>query len=292
MRNNLSKVLVIGLVAVGLASAGWALAMPLGASDADDEAATSPDALEGAKSELSERRIDDSGLGAAELFVEANGFYAQGAYEQAIALYQEILGSAGESGYVYFNLGNAFLRNGELGRAIASYLRGRRSLPRDEDVEANLQFARSSTKDAIEPPGPSPLFATLFFWHFGLSTSEMLRLLLVLNGLFWTTCVARLFYRDSEVLRWTFMVILVLLVGAGSSAATSVLAPRSVAVVIPQEIEVHTGPSVESVVRFKVHAGTELRIEDSQEGWLRIALPTGEQGWIERSWAEIVAGVG
>jgi hypothetical protein len=42
------------------------------------------------------------------------------------------------------------------------------------------------------------------------------------------------------------------------------------------------------VVRFKLHAGTELRIRDSRDGWLRIGLPDGQQGWIETAWAEQV----
>lgn len=233
-------------------------------------------------------RDDDSPVEFVEVFVEANSLYEQGTYDQAIEHYQAIVDGGAAGGQVYFNLGNSYLRNGELGKAVASYLRSRRLLPREEDVQANLGFARSSSKDAIDPPDPAPLLEALFFWHYGLSREEVLRLFVALNWLFWSTCVARLFWGRSETLRWTFMVLLILLLAIGGSAAASLLAPGSVAVVIPQEIDAHTGPSGDSVIRFKLHAGTELRIEAARDGWLRVVLPTGEQGWIDRSWAEVV----
>ncbi len=66
------------------------------------------------------------------------------------------------------------------------------------------------------------------------------------------------------------------------------LEPTRVAVVLPREIEARAGNQKESVVRFKLHAGSEVLVRDQSEGWLRIALPSGEQGWIEASQAEVV----
>jgi tetratricopeptide (TPR) repeat protein len=296
MKWLVGKLAVIGLLAFQLAGPDRALAKennePLQAArfEGGDKfsASQSAGAAVDAGSSASKGRLIEAELGSAELFVAANSLYEQGNYEKAIELYEGGLARGAEGAYVHFNLGNAFLRNGELGKAIGSYLRSRRDLPREEDVRANLKFARNSTKDAIDPPDPSPLLATLFFWHYGLSRTEVLRLLVGMNFLFWAIWSARLFFGGSEVLRWAFMLFLALLIAVGGSAATSAFASGRVAVIIPQEVEAHTGPSADSVVRFKLHAGTELRIQDSQDGWLRVALPTGEQGWIDRGWADIV----
>jgi hypothetical protein len=44
------------------------------------------------------------------------------------------------------------------------------------------------------------------------------------------------------------------------------------------------------VVRFKLHAGTEVKVKDRRPGWLRIVLPDGQQGWVEEQWTELVEG--
>ena len=224
----------------------------------------------------------------AELFVDANQAYEQGDYSQAIAGYEQLLtqGTAGSG--VHYNLGNAYLRNGELGRAIAQLRRSRNLSPRDGDIRANLAFARQTTRDANAPPEPSPVLSTLLFWHYGLSRAELAATLVVVNILFWGVAAVRLYRRDSEVLRWVSIGLLVLLVAVAGSVAAHRWIDRPVAVIVPQEIDTFAAPDSDSVVRFKLHAGTEVPIKDAREGWWRIALPDGQQAWIERQWTEVV----
>ncbi len=225
-----------------------------------------------------------------ELFVNANAAYEAADHEKAIRLYSRLLEEGFENGRLLYNLGNAYLRNGELGSAIACYRASRRLLPRDQDVRANLAFARKSTKDAISPPEPSALLSTLFFWHYGLSPSELTATVLLLNVLFWGLWTVRIFRWDSELLRWLFILLLVLLVATGASLVGHRLFSTQVAVILPQQIGAHTAPDPDSVVRFKLHAGTEVEVEDRRVGWLRIRLPDGQQGWIDAAWAEVVKG--
>jgi Tetratricopeptide repeat len=222
-----------------------------------------------------------------ELFLQANSAYEAGDYPRAVRAYEELLSRGVVDGHLYYDLGNAYLRNGELGRAVAAYRRSRALLPRDQDVAANLAFARKSTQDALAPPEPSPIATTLFFWHYGLSRSECLRLVVVANALLWLTLAARLFRRRSEVLRWTSWALIVVVVATGASLAVRTLAPRRVAVIVPQEIDAHAGTRADTVVRFKLHAGTEVAVAGERDGWLRIALPDGQQGWIDAQHAEV-----
>ena len=50
---------------------------------------------------------------------------------------------------VYFNLGNAFFKQGQIGRAIAAYHSAQTVDPRDPDVRANLGFARERWKATL-----------------------------------------------------------------------------------------------------------------------------------------------
>jgi tetratricopeptide (TPR) repeat protein len=224
----------------------------------------------------------------AELWIESNRAYEEGRYPVAAAGYQELVDRGLDGGWVLYNLGNARLRNGELGRAVAAYRAASARLPRNGDVEANLAFARQSARDAIAPPAPSVALRTLFFWHFGLSRAELVDLLLICNVLFWTLLSVRLFLRRSEVLQWALTAILVVTVALGASVALRGLAPARIAVVAASEVDAHSGTGEDTVVRFQLHAGSELRWVEEREGWIRIELPDGQQGWIERRHAEVV----
>lgn len=225
---------------------------------------------------------------AAEVFLEANAAYEAGAWARAVAGYEQLVREGFDDGRVQFNLGNALLRNGELGTAIASYLRSRAARPRDEDVQANLKFARQSTKDAIQPPDPSEVVSTLFFWHFRLSHGELAFGFLVVNLLFWAVLGLGLVWPGRELIRWaSFLLLVVLLTLAGSLLVHRYL-DRPVAVIVPQEVSAHTAPEEDSVVRFKLHAGTEVKVQDQRPGWVRVSLPDGQQGWIGGDWVELV----
>ena len=65
--------------------------------------------------------------------------------------------------------------------------------------------------------------------------------------------------------------------------------PRTVqiAVVVPTEVKVLAAMRTDAVVRFVLHGGSELRVEDETDEWLRVSLPDGQQGWMERRHLEV-----
>lgn len=217
-----------------------------------------------------------------QLLFEANTAYEAGEHATAVARYRALIDAGVDNGYVYYNLGNALLRDGRLGPAIASYRKARALLPRDSDIRANLAYARNATKDAIAPHDPSVVWRTLFFWHFSLSARELLILLLVLNLLFWGTLVVHHVRRRSELLRWAVALSFLALVVTGASYVIRTVDPPEIAVVTNYEVEVRSGISRDTVVRFKLHEGTEAEALEVEDDWVRIALPDGKQGWVER----------
>jgi len=229
-----------------------------------------------------------SGLTDPELFLRSNQAYEEGDHRRAIVLYRQLLDRGHDDGHLHYNLGNALLRDGELGPAIAAYRRSLRRLPRNQDVRANLEFARRTTKDALAPPAPSPWVSTLFFWHFQMSRRELAWMVVALNFLLWGLLALWLFRRGSELLPWLLGAVLLFLLGSGGSLLVHELWPQRVAVVLPPEIEARSGPGADAVVRFKLHAGTEVAVEDVTDGWVRIAGPDGEQAWVEDGQVAVV----
>ena len=68
------------------------------------------------------------------------------------------------NGAVYYNLGNAYYRAGDFGRAILNYRKAKHYLPRDPLLEANLQQALASAPGKIAEP-PKPWWQHVMFWQ-------------------------------------------------------------------------------------------------------------------------------
>src|SRR6185369_14959299 len=80
--------------------------------------------------------------GAPASFDQSNRLYEEGKYNEAIAGYESLLKSGKASTAILFNLGNAYFKSGQLGRAIYNFRRAEAVAPRDPDIQANLRFAR------------------------------------------------------------------------------------------------------------------------------------------------------
>ena len=75
------------------------------------------------------------------LFLEGNKCYQSGQYEEALSAYQRILDAGFESGPLYYNMGNCCYKLSRIGPSILYYERAARSIPADEDLNANLAMA-------------------------------------------------------------------------------------------------------------------------------------------------------
>ena len=76
--------------------------------------------------------------------------YTKGNHQQAIKDHEDLLKN-GVSPEVYYNLGNAYYRTDNITKAVPAYERAHLLSPGDEDINFNLQFARSKTIDKITP---------------------------------------------------------------------------------------------------------------------------------------------
>jgi uncharacterized protein YgiM (DUF1202 family) len=51
------------------------------------------------------------------------------------------------------------------------------------------------------------------------------------------------------------------------------------AVIVADEVSLHSGAGHDYLTEFSLHAGTQVRIIERRETWVRVALPDGPQGW-------------
>ena len=77
-----------------------------------------------------------------KLFNEANDLFISKKYKKSIELYEKIIDSGQENSTVFYNLGNAYYRSGDIGHAIWAYKHANKFSPRDKDIIHNLKIAR------------------------------------------------------------------------------------------------------------------------------------------------------
>lgn len=219
------------------------------------------------------------------LFFSANEAYKEGGFQEAVDGYSQLIQSGHESGHLFYNLGNAYFRLNELGWAILNYERARLLMPRDADLNFNLRYARDQMQDAVaESQG---LMNTTFFWLDTFNLYELFWSFAVLNVVFWAILVTRLFVRPDWIF-YPFLVALIVWFIAGFSFGLKWYQVHTDerAVIVQEEISVLAGPDINDTVLFKLHAGTEVCHERSEDGWSLVSLPDKKRGWVKKEAVE------
>jgi hypothetical protein len=213
-----------------------------------------------------------------------NEAYLHGDYAAAVTAYESLDSQGVVSGDLYFNLGDAYFRKGDLGRAIWSFERAVALDPGDEDARFNLDQARKlaagRTQDRLQGEGHEPA------WIRAVTAISPGLLTIVFVVLYVGTFVGLVFWRRArEDLRATTAAVAsVLAVGALLTGALifgrGQLERTPFGVVLPDAVAVKEGADVNYRTSFDVHAGLRVRIVERDQDWLRIRLGNGLEGWV------------
>lgn len=215
----------------------------------------------------------------------ANQDYEAGKYTDAAAIYEAILNSGLHHSSVYYNLGNAYFKQGDLGRAILNYRRAQRLDPRDADIAANLSIARAQTVDKLDAPVEGGLSNLVQLAEEWLTLSEALLLALALWLLVGVLALVALL--KPTLRRWCAIgmgLLTIFLIAGSISMANRYYKNQDTppAVIVAEAIDVTSGPgtSEQYLVEFTLHSGAEVSLLESRPGWQRITLPGDLQGWV------------
>jgi len=216
-------------------------------------------------------------------FFKGNALYADGRYAEAAAEYDRVPAAGVASANVYFNLGNAYLKAGDAGRAVLAYERARRLAPGDPDVRANLAFARADDAGGDEPPRWTRLaFPLAAVWSSDTLVSVAAA---AWWALFLLLALRHLLPATRRPAGWGAVAAGVVLALAGASAAYrlyTVDLRRMAVVVAPATVAVRFEPTANGTVHFRAKSGATLRLLGEREGWVQVARPDGLRGWVER----------
>ncbi len=219
-------------------------------------------------------------------YEEGNRLYQEGDFEEALASYLRLEEAGFESGEVYYNIGNTYFKLGAVAQSILYYERARRLLPGDQDVQANLDLARSLTVDEIEPLPRFWLFSAVEWWV-GLLPRTLLIAVVAASYLVGTGVVLLVILkRGAPVALWGRRIALAsgavfLLFGLNLAVRELELGQAEEAVVLQPQVDVLSAPlDDETLTIFTVHEGTKVRIDQLAEEWAEVALEDGRVGWV------------
>src|SRR6266498_2940884 len=218
-------------------------------------------------------------------FTKANQEYAQGHFAEAISGYEALVRSGQWSANVFYNLGNAYFRAGDFGRAILNYERALALERHHPEAKANLQIGRDEAR-ALEM---QQSWLERYLQFASINQYSVAAAVAFWVGLF---CVVGLIFtrrRSAAIIALLAFSILVFVVAIfaiyeldyGSKG-------RALAIVTGKDVQARlaTADTANSVLALP--PGSEIKILSTRGDWVYAALPNNLRGWIPEKSAEQV----
>lgn len=219
-------------------------------------------------------------------FDTANKFYQQGNFAKAAGIYEQLVQSGITSHALYFNLGNARLKSGSEGRAIAAFREAERLAPREADLHANLQLARNQISDnaTLRPTSLQRAFGQLTMNEWTKLAGIAVAALFVLLALReWRAEFRRSLGGLTKLAALASMILIV-----GAMAAWALDYSEPTAVVITKEAAVRAGPLDDATTLFNAKDGVEFAVADTRDSWLQVRDGQRRIGWVKRDAVQLV----
>ncbi len=218
-------------------------------------------------------------------FEAANAAYQKGDFVAAIDSYEQVLATGSFSEEIYYNLGNAYFKTNQLGKAILNYERAALHAPRDEDIQFNLAIANAKKVDDIGQIGQ---FFVTEWWQglhklFGSGIWGGLTLLSLWAGIagfiLWIFGESRDRKKQGFIGGIVLCLLSILLYFLASSQANFENHSNQ-AIVLANKVALKNGPDKISTDVLEIHEGLKVELLDQISDWYKVKLSNGDQGWL------------
>ncbi len=214
-------------------------------------------------------------------------------YAKAILLYEKIIDQGGvHNAKLYYNLGNAYLLNEDIGKAILNYRRAEQLDSSSVDLRSNLEYARRQRLDKVNVETSKRVLGTLFFWHYDFSIRTRFWLAGIFFSLLCVVGTLRVWLGRSSTTLAAMVLLGILLVCFATSTVIEMKsrAGTRYGVITAPEIVARQGDGPNYPPSFKepLHAGTEFTLVEQRPGWYHIRLSDNSDAWIPDGTAGLV----
>jgi tetratricopeptide (TPR) repeat protein len=189
------------------------------------------------------------------------------------------------SAEVYYNLGNAYFKQGELAQSILAYERALRLKPSMKDAKHNLQFAQSRIIDNIDDTQSFFLSTWLKAVRNALNQNAWIALsislfILTLLGFFFFAFSRTIWLRKTAF--YTSVVALLVSICACANAGSLHKrdTQRADAIITQGIVNAKASPDRSGTDLFTIHEGTKVKITDVIGDWCCIHVGNNI-GWMQ-----------
>lgn len=220
-----------------------------------------------------------------EKFNQGVTLFSSGSYQEALQKWNEIYSTGNRSAELDYNIGNAYFKLNDIPNAILFYERAYLLKPADENINYNLQIARTLIVDRFKE------IPELFFvrWYnlisLFLSSNKWASISLttfILSLLFLSLYLYSSGYRNKVYGFWMAMFFFAV------SASSLTFSLRNKSLVFNSNKAIITSPLVNGKSSpdnsgndlFILHEGTKVTIDDEVGEWYEVRLSDGNKGWI------------
>ena len=220
-----------------------------------------------------------------EKFTKGVTYFNAGNYKEALKLWTDIYNTGYHSANLDYNIGNACFKLNDIPGAILYYERAYLLKPTDEDINYNLQIARSLIVDRFQE------IPDLFFvkWY------NLVSLLLATNSwakisissfilclLFLSLYIYSSRYRHKVIGFWLALFLFLLTLSTFTFAVRNkqLVHDSHKAIIYNPVVSGKSSPDNSGTDLFVLHEGTKVSIEDEVGEWLKIRLSDGNVGWV------------
>ena len=222
-----------------------------------------------------------------DIIKEAESAYTSEDYSKAIELYKNVLLNYGDSYEIYYNLGNAYYKAGNIASAILNYERALLINPGDKDVRFNLEIAKLKAVDKIEPLGE--FFLIKWFNNVqNILNVDTWAAIGITCFILFIGCLILFFFskwmRMKKIGFYMGILLLVLVIFSNIFAwnQKKSLVERKGAIIFAPTVTIKSSPDASGTDLFVLHEGTKVFINSSLGEWDEIELEDGNVGWIHR----------
>jgi uncharacterized membrane protein len=217
------------------------------------------------------------------LFAKANHDYAEGRFKEAIDSYETLVRSGQWSANLFYDLGNAYFREKDFGRAILNYERALALDRHHPESEANLAIARDEARALEMQP-------TWLSRH--LQSMSLAQFTIAASAAFWigVFCVTGFIFARRRSARMIALSILSFCVCAVTAFTIYQIVNenRGVAIVTGKEVTARLATADNANSVLALPPGSEIRILSTRGDWVYAGLPNNLRGWIPAKAAEQV----
>ena len=208
--------------------------------------------------------------------------YQLGQWVLAVQEFESVLVRGYEAENLYYNLGNAYYRNGQLGGAVWAYEKALQLDPNDADTRYNLALVNAQLQDRLELP-EMPFIIRIY---------RGVRRSMVLGE--WAQLVSFIMLASaalsaaSRLMRQPWLrgfvyagSVTALLLGMVAVDGALSMGKTETGIINAGPLSVYSEPSERSTELFEIHEGLKVTIVGDSRGWFEIELLDGKSGWLQ-----------